>query len=121
MHQDALTLCVIVLAFAVGFSLGREFVGASHLPVAKGEAKEGTVLIAASNTQNEAFCFLYDPSTKQLASYMQRTRGGLELKGIRTCDADFNPKFLEYPTSNFKTAVRNMKDLAEKLSTGKKR
>ena len=120
MRHNTLTLCVVVLVFFVGLSLGREFAGASHPAVAAGQSQNGTVLIAASNTQNEAFCFLFDPSTRQLASYKQWGKGGLELMGIRTCDGDFNPKIREYPGSESQTAVKNMKKLAERKKAGKK-
>ena len=121
MRHNTLTLCVVVLVFFVGLSLGRGFVGASHPAVAAGQTQSGTVLIAASNTQNEAFCFLYDPSTKQLASYKQRGKEGLELMGIRTCAGDFNAKIREYPRSESRTAVKNMKKLAEGKRAGKKK
>ena len=71
--------------------------------------------MAASNTQNEAFCFLYDLKGKKLVSYMNRTNGGIELKGIRDCSFDFNPKINEYPRSTKPTAVPKMKDLASKI------
>ena len=80
------------------------------------------VIIAASNTQNEAFCFLYDKTQKKLVSYQNRARGGLELMGIRHCAADFTPKIREYPSpSSAKiTAVDNMTKLAALLSKPKK-
>lgn len=118
MRSNTLTICTLLLVFVVGFSLGRGLMGPSSLPVAAGQAQRGEILMAASNTQNDAFCFVYNTTTHQLASYMQRSVGGLQLRGIRTCQADFNPKFLEYPKPRpgSVTAVAKMKELAEKLN-----
>ena len=76
MRLNRLVACVVLLAIVVGFLLGREFTDLSTPAVANGQAIGGTVLIAAANTQNEAMCFLFDTSTKQLVSYMQRKSGG---------------------------------------------
>ncbi|MCZ6794921.1 MAG: hypothetical protein O7J95_15055 [Planctomycetota bacterium] len=86
-----------------------------EVPVAFGQVAAGNVLMTGSNTQNEAFCFIYDVAAKKLFSYKNRSTGGLELMGVRYCVHDFNPKIEEYPRSNGRTAVRKMKELVEKL------
>ena len=105
-----LSVCCTLLAVNVYVALR-----APQLPVAFGQASgSDDVLIAGANTQNEGFCFLYNKSNTRLISYKNRSSGGLELMGIRNCSSDWNPKINEYPNSNKKTAVRNMKDLARK-------
>ena len=111
---------VVLVALAVGLLLGIARSRPTNPPVAHGQAAGGQMLMAASNTQNEAMCFLYNTSTKQLVSYVQRPAGGLQLRGIRTCDADFHPGFVEHPKSDSPTSVRKMRELAEKLGSGTK-
>ncbi|MBI4606775.1 MAG: hypothetical protein HY721_32830 [Planctomycetes bacterium] len=107
-------LCGLAGALDLGYHLGRQ----GGLPTAEGQAAEFDVLIAAANTQSEAFCFVFNRKSNQLVSYMQRSSGGLELKGIRTCRDDF-PAINEYPKSQSQTAVRNMKKIAEQLEKDK--
>ena len=84
-------------------------------PVAHGQGQPSSnLLMAACSTQNDAFCFVYNPATKQLVSYVSRSVGGLELKGIRLCAHDFNPIFEEFPRSKRKTSPGRMKELASK-------
>jgi len=105
-----LSVCCTLLAVNVYVTLR-----GPQLPVAFGQGSgSDEVLIAGANIQNEAFCFLYNKSRTRLISYKNRGSGGLELMGIRNCSSDWNPKINEYPRSNKKTAVKNMKDLAKK-------
>lgn len=119
MRKNILAACVVLCGLAgvldLGYHLGRQ----GLLPTVEGQSAGGDVLITSSNTQSEAFCFIFNTKTNQLASYMQRSAGGLELKGIRTCTSDFPVEINEYPKSNVPTAVKNMKKLAEQLSKEK--
>lgn len=121
MRRATTSTAMILAVLLLGIDVGLRVSESQHPRSALAQADSGNVVIAAGNTQNEAFCFLYSPATRQLASYMQqRTAGGLQLKGIRTCEADFDPRILEYPKSDSETAVRNMKKLVDRLSKGKK-
>ncbi len=110
---------VLIALVVVGFFLGR---GSAEpkLPRAYGQSSAGPVIMAAANTQNEVFCFLYDPSTRQLTSYMQRASTGIELKALRSCTGDFNVNFVEFPVSKSRTSVPNMKELSEKADKNAK-
>jgi hypothetical protein len=121
MRHTTLTTLIVLLALIVGCCIGRELTRASKPPVANAQAAGGTMLMAASSTPNEAVCFLFNTATGQLTSYTQRGVGGLQLRGIRTCSADFNPKFLEFPKSKALTAVSKMKDLADQIAKNKKK
>jgi hypothetical protein len=102
-------LIALIALVAVGFFVGR---GSAEpkLPSAHGQGSAGPVIMAAANTQNEVFCFLYDPATRQLTSYMQRANTGIQLKSIRPCAWDSHTKFEEYPVSTSKTSVPNMRE-----------
>lgn len=104
-------LCGLVGAVDLGYHLGRGGVAIS----AEG-APGGEVILAGSNTQNDAFCFVYNPKTNQLLSYAQRQTGGIELKGIRDCSNDFNPLIHELPRSQAQWAVSKMKKVADQLA-----
>ena len=110
----AVFLAVLLLGIDVGLHIGQ----ASESRSALAQANSAGLIIAAAGIQNDAFCFLYNPATKQLVSYRQlrsgRHGGGLELQGIRTCASDFNQKIREYPKSDSDTAVSKMTRLAEK-------
>jgi len=110
-----LFLCGLAGAIDLGYHLGRGGV----LRNAEGQTAEAEVILTAANTQNEAFCFIFNTKTTQLATYMQRQTGGIELKGIRNCGSDFTKEIEEYPKSQSPTAVRNMKKLAEQLAKDK--
>jgi hypothetical protein len=85
------------------------------LPLAFGQGGEDAdLLMAAANTQNEVYCFLYSKKTRQLISYVPRGTGCIELKGIRKCEWDFNPKIDEFPDCDGPTAVKKMKALKTK-------
>lgn len=106
-------LAVLLLGIDVGLHIGQ----ASESRSALAQANPAGMIIAAAGIQNDAFCFLYNPATKQLISYRQRPIGsGLELQGIRTCGSDFNPKFREYPKTKSSTAVRKMKSIDAELA-----
>lgn len=107
----SIALCGLVAALDLGYHLGRQGI----LGVAEGQAGGDDVILAAANTQNEVFLFLYNKRTQQLASYMQRLSTGLELKAIRLTSSDFNPEIDEYPRLESPTAVRNMKKLLEDI------
>jgi len=108
----AVTMCALLLAVDVALRIR----GPEPLPLAHGQSEGNDVLIAAAQTQNEAFCFLYSKRTKQLLSYMSRNSGGLELRGIRSCVSDFNEKIIEYPRSDRTTSAHRMRELAERLA-----
>ncbi len=111
----AVFLAVLLLGIDVGLHIGQ----ASESRSALAQANSAGLIIAAAGIQNDAFCFLYNPATKQLVSYRQRpTAIGLELQGIRTCASDFNPKIREYPKTKSPTAVRKMKNIAAELAKG---
>ncbi len=119
MRRPISIAAVIFVALLVGIDVGCH-IGQSMQPrSALAQANPAGLIIAAAGIQNDAFCFLYNPATKQLVSYRQRQNGGLQLQGIRTCEADFNPKIMEYPKTNSPTAVRKMKHLAEELAKGR--
>ena len=111
MQLSAWPTLILVVA---GFFLGRGSVDPG-LRSAHGQGAGGAVIMAAANTQNEVFCFLYDPSIQQLVSYRQRPSSGIELQAIRSCDADFNPKFEEFPRSTSATSVPKMRELVQKM------
>lgn len=114
-RPNVLTIAVLV-ALLVGIDIGLRLAPPSSLPAAAAQAGPSGVEIAAAATQNDAFCFLYNPATKQLLTYRQTLKAtGAELQGIRTCASDFNPAIIEYPSSQSPTAVRKMNALAEKL------
>ena len=111
MRRNIVTVLMALCGFAavldLGYHLGRQGI----LQVAEGQVGPEDVVLAASNTQNEAFLFVYNKGTKQVAAYMQRQNTGLELKGIRLITSDFSAEIDEYPKSQSATAVRNMKKL----------
>ena len=116
--QGVLFLCGTVGVLDIGYHLGH----GALLPSAEGQAAvaaSADVIVTAANTQNEAFCFVFNKTTNQIVSYMQRSTGGLELKGIRNTSSDFNAQIQEYPDSQSDTAVKNMKKIAEKLAKDK--
>ncbi len=114
MRRAIVTTAGIVAVLLLGIAIGLHLGETSRAALA--QAGPPGLIIAAAGIQNDAFCFLYNPATKQLVSYQQRANTGLELKAIRTCDADFNPKILEYPRTDSRTAVRKMNSVAEELS-----
>jgi hypothetical protein len=88
--------------------------------VAEGQAAGGDdVLLSAANTQNDVYLFVYNKSTKQVTTYLQRQNAGLELKGIRVITSDFSTEIDEYPKSQSPTAVRNMKKLLQQFGKDK--
>jgi hypothetical protein len=112
-----LSVCCALLSVNVYIALRTP-----QLPVAFGQAGGGDdVLIAGANTQNEAFCFVYNKRSNKLVSYMNRTSSGLELMGIRDLGSDFHPKIREYPPSKKKTAVSNMSKFIRKLEKSSKK
>ncbi len=113
--EGTLFVCGIVGALDIGYHLGR----GALLPSAVGQAAEADVILVAANTQNEAVCFVYNKKTNHLNSYLQRSTGGLDLKGIRKLDSDFTQQIDEYPKSQGETAVSNMKELAEQIEKEK--
>ncbi len=109
----AVFLAVLLLGIDVGLHIGQALESRSALA----QANPAGMIIAAAGIQNDAFCFLYNPTTKQLISYRQRPIGsGLELQGIRTCASDFNPKIIEFPKTKSATAVRMMQSVAAALA-----
>ncbi len=94
-------------------------IGCAPLPSAVRQAAEADVILVAASTQNEAVCFVYNKKTNQLNSYLQRSQGGLDLKGIRKLDFDFTQQIHEYPKSQGETAVSKMKQLAEQIEKEK--
>ena len=118
MRRPIAIAAVILVALLVGIDVGCH-IGPSLEPrSALAQANPGGLIIAAAGIQNDAFCFLYNPATKQVVSYRQRPSGGLQLQGIRTCEADFNPKIIEYPKTDSRTAVRKMKQFAVEQAKG---
>ena len=108
--QCVLFLCGIVGVLDIGYHLGR----GALLPSAEGQAAvaaSADVIVTTANTQNETFCFVYSKTTKQIASYMQRSTGGIELKGIRTTTYDFNPNIQEFPDSSGSSSVKSIKKI----------
>lgn len=103
--------CGLIAAVDLAYNLGRQ----SILPTAEGQTSGDDVILAASNTQNEAYCFVYNKKSGQMNVYMQRSNGGIELKGMRNTGSDFHPDIDEYPKSNSLTAVKKMKALIESL------
>ena len=96
-----LSVCCTLLAVNVYVALRLP-----PLPVAFGQASGGDdMLIAGANTQNEAFCFVYNKRSNKLVSYMNRTSTGLELMGIRDLGSDFHPKIKEFPVSKKKSIL----------------
>lgn len=120
MRHSVTTALLAVCALLLAANLLLMVLDPGPVPVAFSQAAGGKVIMTASNTQNEAFCFLYDTEAKKLVSYMTRG-GGLQLRAIRNCSFDFNRMIDEYPDSNEPTSVKKMKDLIEKLGRGKKR
>ena len=116
MRRAIVTAAGIVAVLLLGIAVGLHLRDSSRSALAQNAPD---VIIAAAGAQNEVFCFLYNPATKQLASYQQRAGRGLELLGIRTCASDFNPKILEYPRTDSRTAVRKMNGVADELSGGR--
>ena len=113
----AVILVVLLVGIDVGFHIGQSAQPRSALA----QANPAGLIIAAAGIQNDAFCFLYNPTTKQLISYRQRPlTSGLELQGIRTCASDFNPKIIEFPKTKSPTAVRKMKNVDAELAKGEK-
>lgn len=120
MRGTVVTTAVILAVLLLGVDVGLH-VGLAIQPRAtQAQAIPGGVVAAAANTQNEAFCFLYNPQTNQLAAYRQRSKGGMELTGIRLCASDFNPAIVEYPKSDSTTAVRQMKNIVEQQQKRRK-
>jgi len=106
-----LLACVALLSLDLASRAGND----GALPHALGQgAQGGDLLMAAANTQNEVYCFLYNRTTQQLASYVPRGTGSIELKGIRKCEWDFNAKIDEFPDCDGPTAVKKMKALTTK-------
>ena len=68
MRQNAIVALLVLCAFLLAANLTLQLTTTTRLPLAFSQAPAGNVLIAAANTQNEAFCFLYNAETKQLAS-----------------------------------------------------
>ena len=120
MRRTIVPAAVILAVLLVGIDVGLHIGPSSESRSALAQANPADLIIAAAGIQNDAFCFLYNPATKQLVSYRQRQIGGLQLQAIRRCEADFNPKIMEYPypKADSRTAVRKMKDLAEELAKG---
>ena len=83
----------------------------SSLPPAFAQTGGGVVM-SASNTQNEAFVFLFDSGAKKLAAYAVKGNKGLEYRGVRSTEFDFRAS--EFPSSNARTAVKNMRKALEK-------
>ncbi len=115
MRRSIVTVSIVigglVAALDLGYHLGRQGV----FPVAESQAGGGDeVILTASNTQNEVFCFVYNKTKNLIVSYMQRQTGGIELKGIRSTINDF-PQINEYPSSQSVTAVKNMKKTVDQL------
>ena len=117
MHRSILTAAVILAVLLLGIDVGLQIGEATRPNAAQAQAASRTPIIAAAGIQNDAFCFLYDPTTRQLVSYQQRVNSGLQLRAIRTCKDDFNAQILEYPKTNSPTAVRKMKTVARSLAT----
>ena|SRR2546422_723244 len=109
-------VCGLVAALDLGYHLGRQ----GLLRSAEGQAAGGEVILTGANTQNDAFCFIYNTKTSQLASYMQRASGGIELKAIRTCSSDFID-IAEYPKGQGPTAVANWKKTAAQVAKAREK
>ena len=116
MRRSVLTAAVILAVLLLGIDVGLQIGEATRPTEAQAQAASGTRIMAAAGIQNDAFCFLYDPTTRQLVSYQQRASRGLELIAIRTCTDDFNRQIMEYPKTDSPTAVRKMKTLAKNLA-----
>lgn len=114
MHRTVVTIAAILAVLLLGIDVGLQIGQSARARPALAQANPTGMIIAAAGIQNDAFCFLYNPETRQLVSYQQRAKGDLELRWIRTCDDDFNPTIREYPMSDSPTAVRRMKSLAKK-------
>ena len=111
-----LSVCCTLLAVNLYVTLR-----APQLPVAIGQASDGggDVVIAGANTQNDAFCFVYNRARNKLVSYKNTPNSGLELMGIRNLKSDFHEKINELPNSNRKTAVKNMAKIIRNLEKKK--
>ena len=112
----ALVLAALVAGTAVGFELRSElrpsFARAQEEQAAQAaQAAQGPIRVTSTATQNEAFCFLFNESTMQLASYTRKHDGTLELEYVRECTWDFNPKIEELPKTSGRFSVANMKKL----------
>lgn len=113
----ALVVCGVIGVLDIGYHLGR----GAMLSVAVGQTADVEVILTGANTQNEAVCFVYSKKSHQLNMYVQRSSGGLELKGIRKLSSDFTEEIDEYPRSQSETAVSKMKQLAEKIAKDKEK
>ncbi|MBN1442768.1 MAG: hypothetical protein JXA90_08665 [Planctomycetes bacterium] len=111
---------VLMGAAVVLLALNAVLLYQSRAPLLPAHGQDSEILMAASNTQNEAFCFIYNKQIRKLVCYMARTSGGLDLKGIRNCEYDFPDQISEYPRNPRETAVSKMRDLAKKLAEQEK-
>ena len=115
----ALVLAALVAGTAFGFELRSElrssFARAQEEQAGQAGqaalAAQGPIRISSTATQNEAFCFLFNESTMQLASYTRKHDGTLALEYVRECTWDFNPKIEELPKTSGRFSVANMKKL----------
>ena len=99
--------CALLLA-----NLATESRQTSAWPPAIAQSDGGSVVMAASNTQNEAFVFVYNTTQNKLAAYSVKGKG-ITYKGVRSTMYDFKPT--EYPRSSSPTAVKNMAKALSKL------
>ena len=105
-----LGLCALLLSLNLGVQWWN-----SSSPAHGASAQNDELLVVASNSQDAAFCFVYNKTQDLLVAYRQRQTGGLQLMGIRNTAFDF-PRIDELPRSaGSDTSVDQMKQLEAEL------